>query len=732
MRYVFMILIFLIAGFSHAIDIVSVSGPDRAESYSPVFINIELPYLPIDVTDPDKIEVNLLLTSPGGISENIPAFSLRNKRPGPSLWEARFTPTEEGKYSYRVSVKTDDMSVSGREYFVEVGQGNGKGFLRVCGINNNYLRFDSGEPFFGIGHNLAWVHNSSPEVFDRYFRLLQGAGGNLTRIWICDWSFPIECNALGRYDMDSSAKLDEVVRMASERGIYIILCLDTYGSLMEEYGMWGEGRWAQNPYNAANGGPCENPSDFFTDPEAIRLYRNRLRYIVSRWGYSPNILAFELWNEYNSPPDWTSHMASHIKGTGHTGHLVTTSLGYPDSESFDDSLIWEIPDIDIITFHIYGRGIQEDIVSPILRESRSAAVRYSKPIIVSEFGIDSGKDDKSYDPDGRGTALHNSIWASTVSGNFGSAMNWWPDTYVRPLDLYAHYSALSKFVAGLNWGAERVEYTETSLVRLNKEQGKEVSYRDISIVPEDKWGIIDDAEVAILNNGDVGGSGESVKYLHGYEKKDMKIDHVYKVNYPQEGKFMIRVGTVSQGGHLKVYLDGEKAFEREFPAGPGEGPWRRSHYLRKYEVYQCVYNEDIVIDVPQGVSEIQLSNSGKDWIGIEKITLVDYADSTIANARCAALTIGDDTIVWIHNRESNWKTTYKKIEPGYINEAYFEIFGLDDGFYEVEWWDTHTGEVVGTVIFESIKHVMAIDIPRFKRDIACKIRKAIPGRNTAD
>lgn len=704
-------------------------APDMVERYEPVSIKIELPYFSSDITDPAQVEVSVEIILPDGSRRKVPAFNLSNTKSAPSLWEARFTPVNEGSYRYSVSARAGDLFLSSREYSINVKQGSGDGFLRNCPNNSNYLRFDSGRPFFGIGHNIAWLNNSSPKLFNRYFSLLARSGGNLSRIWMCDWSFPLEWEKPGKYNARSAQKLDETINAARENGIYILLCLDTYGSLMEEPGMWGEERWKDHPYNAANGGPCAEPADFFTDPEAKRLYKNRLRYIVSRWGYSPNILAFELWNEYNAPPEWTKEMASYIKAIDPAGHLVTTSLGYPYGELFDSSLIWEIEDIDIVTIHHYGSGVETDIISPLMQKSLSAGERYSKPFIVSEFGIDFGKDDKYHDPEGKGTELHNSLWASLVSGGMGTAMNWWHDTYIRPAGLYAHYAALSEFASGIDWCSEKIEYPRVSDVKSKLPPGMETSYRDVTILPLDTWGKIDDAEFTVLNNGDLAGPGIPVKYLHGWTKEEMRTDHVYHVDYPERGKFVVRVGTVSQGGHLNIFIDDEKVLKREFPAGAGKGPWKSSKYLEKYDVYQCVYDEDVEVTVPRGKHSIRLENAGRDWIGIERVILKDYSDSTVANARCLALTVGEESIIWVHNKDSNWKNASGDIEPPLIQGAYFELYGLSEGYYDIEWWDTYGGGVTSREKVKSEKGKIVVEVPDLKRDAACKIRQTVPPGN---
>src|SRR4030065_2135043 len=62
----------------------------------------------------------------------------------------------------------------------------------------------------------------------------------------------------------------------------------------------GDGGGAKNPYNSTNGGPASSPLDFLTNPEAKRLYKQELRYFISRWGYSPSLMSIELLQEL----DW--------------------------------------------------------------------------------------------------------------------------------------------------------------------------------------------------------------------------------------------------------------------------------------------------------------------------------------------------------------------------------------------------------------------------------------------
>jgi hypothetical protein len=711
-------------GFSSCEAVETVSVPTSVERYGLFSAEFRIEHVGGDPDDPLNVDLSITFISPSGEKTSVPAFWRGNEiSRKTSLWEVRFAPEEQGEYFFSAELRLPAKNIlrrSDKLSFISAHSEN-KGFLGRSPNNTNYLRFDQGVPFFGIGHNLAWVHNSRPEVFKRYFGLLKKSGCNICRVWICDWSFPLESGKMGYYNRESSERLDKILELAHENGIYIILCLDTYGSLMTESGMWGEGRWDVNPYNSKNGGPCGSHDEFFTEPSAVRKYKNKLRYIVARWGYSTNILAFELMNEYNAPRDWTREMASYIKETGRSERLVTTSLGYPHDKTFDEALIWGIEEIDIVTSHIYGNGVDAGLVNLLLQKSLEMREMYSKPFVVSEFGIDSSKDDKYYDQRGEGTALHNSIWASALSGSFSTAMNWWHDTYIRPKNLYGHYSALSKFLEGIDWDSGEVRFPDVSLVFYRSGRPDYAPGRDVSIRPIDKWGKAAISEFTVLGNGELAGGGVPFKYLHGSEKKDIRVDQVYKVEYKREGNFVIRVGTVSQLGHLNVYMDGVKVLDKAYPAGKGKGPWKKSRFVPEHNIYQCVYGEEVSFNVPKGKHEIKLSNAGKDWIGIEEVILKEYVSPDTANARCLALNVGGTHLFWIHNISSNWRTEYSREKPDEIKDVYFEAYGLAEKSYEQEIWDTREGRKISSKKVKPSGGKVRIFLKELSSDVACKL-----------
>jgi hypothetical protein len=696
---------------------------DKVDVYGTFRADVLLPGFEENTFDPEKVRVEAFIDIPGGEEHKVPLFCFDNTAGKGSIWKLRYTPREQGRYSYSIRCVAQGSRMRSGAFSFSVAPGPAKGFLRRSENNPFYFIFDNGEAFFGIGHNIAWVYKNSVKVFERYFANLSGNGGNLTRIWSSSWSFPLEWEKLGHYDRTASDKLDRVVDLAEKYGLYFIFTVDTYGSLMDEMGAWDEQDWAENPYNVRNGGPCEKPSDFFTDPEAIRLYKNRLRYIISRWGYSPHLMAFELWNEYNAPADWVEEICGHIRELDVHGHFITTSHGYPWGKTFDEEEIWELDNIDLISEHLYADATKDGTVPLVLRKSRFLSSHYEKPFIFSEFGIDSSKSDKVFDPAGIGTALHNSIWASSVSRSFGTAMNWWWDDYIRPKKLYGHYKALASFLGGVNWNADEVKYAEAGPVFFKGQGDPDKVYVDLRLMPEDKWGRARTEGIKVTEKGDIPGIAQPNKYLHGKTKKEFKTDQVFLVDYPGQGEFRVKVGTVSQGGVLEIYVDDEKRLKKELPAGSGEGPWEKSMYLKKYDVYQCRYDREFSVTVPRGQHTVTLSNSGRDWIGIERITLTDYLARGTANVRNPGLVIGDTIIFWVQNVQFNWFNTFNRIGPDVIEGAYFFVYGMEESEYRVEWWDTFKGTVISEARLTPEEGRLRLDMPDLYRDLACKIKK---------
>jgi hypothetical protein len=310
--------------------------------------------------DPAQIDLVVNYTAPDGSQFSVPAFWFRDYDPktespcGQPGWKARFTPTQPGEWSARAEIAS--LGVKSEPVIFQVAPAQSKGFVRIHAQNPHYFGFEDGSTFFPIGLNIGWWQTNALGDYARWMDRLSENGGNLIRVWMASWSFGIECcyQDLGDYTprQYQAWLLDQVFRMAHERGIYIDLVLLNHGAFSVDINP----EWESNPYNAKNGGPCQSPVCFVTDPTAKQLFERRLRYIAARWGYSTNLFAWEWWNEANLthiPNDklaaWIKEMTPVLRQFDPYRHLVTISFAGVNAPE-----VFKLPEIDFAQHHEYS------------------------------------------------------------------------------------------------------------------------------------------------------------------------------------------------------------------------------------------------------------------------------------------------------------------------------------------------------------------------------------------
>lgn len=441
---------------------------ENPKVYELVEVNIRLDGNISDPFDENEVSINSEVVLPDGRKWNIQAFfyqdyerSLANDMEvllpsGKPYWKLRFTPILEGEYSVNLYVYSRGRPMDSYELFLGAsGYSHDAGFVR---LKDNYLVCDNGSDLFLIGQNVCWYGPSKKTYdYDIWFEKMAENGMNYARIWMAPWAFAVEWNnKAGKYDLKEAWRLDYILRLAEEKGIYLMLCLVNHGQLRKS------DNWSGNPYNKARGGPLSSPEKFFTDSTAKDLFKKRLRYLVSRYAYSTHLLAWEFFNEveltdnYNpsNVANWHKEMADYLRSIDPYKHLVTTSFGGPK----EGDLIWRTSVLDFTQTHMYGPDVK-DLAEAISREIKRKLSTYGKPTLFGEFGADwRWFDSPLYYKDKEGVEIHEGIWASLMSGSFGTAMLWWWDVYVDPYNLYYHYNALRKFVANISFS--RSGFTE--------------------------------------------------------------------------------------------------------------------------------------------------------------------------------------------------------------------------------------------------------------------------------
>lgn len=419
----------------------------------------------------EEVALDATITGPDGKTFTVPGFYTQdylredvseaaNQRAelltpqGNPEWQVRFLPQLAGNYQVALRAKDRSGQVTADTQVI-VTPGKPRPFLRVSKSHPHYFEFESGEPYVANGLNVCW-YRSDPGTFDYddWFSRLAENGGNYARIWMPNWAFGYEWGKPGSYKLDRAWQFDYVLQLAQEKGIYLKLCMEAFRTFD-----------ADNPYAKANGGPCDKVLDVFTNEQARQMWRNRLRYAVARWGWSPNLMAFEFWNEincvqgYEEEPvqEWARDMAHYLRSIDANRHLIVNSLG---SFVFEPDL-WAMPEMEFAQMHGYwhpswkstefGKDMAQMMVDHV------AMVRtFGKPCFFAEFGLVNetwgGSPRMKDDPEG--VNLHNGMWGALMAGAAGPAHLWWWDNYVAPQNLWFHYRGVANLVQGVGFNTE--------------------------------------------------------------------------------------------------------------------------------------------------------------------------------------------------------------------------------------------------------------------------------------
>jgi hypothetical protein len=443
------------------LNIMNAPGQTKVGAKYEVSLNFNGSYL--NPFDPEEIAVDGVFTAPSGRQLRMPGFLAKGdvtlKEPvRDAEWKLRITPDEPGAWSFQVFVKNPKGSTQSAPQKFIVEKAPFQGFLRVDAKDPHYFSFDDGSFYYPLGQNVGW---DSDENYKKIFAAMDASHQNWSRIWMSNWSFGLEWKemgffrGLGNYNLVNAERLDRLLELADKHGIYLQLVFDFHGAFSSKVNP----EWMNNPYNKANGGLLAKADDFWTDPQARELYKRRLRYTVARWGYSPNVMAWEFFNEINFSDNfepeketaWLKDMSAWLKSIDPHKHMITTS--YYD---YYNKKTYELPTIDYTQYHAYQKRVVKTMQTVVERFRR-----FEKPFFFAEFGGDSK--DGVDDADKKGIFLHAGLWSQAMQPTGGNAMPWWWNTHIAPNDLYYHWQALGEYLAGIdrrnqNWETVREEW----------------------------------------------------------------------------------------------------------------------------------------------------------------------------------------------------------------------------------------------------------------------------------
>jgi hypothetical protein len=683
-----------------------------------------------DPFDPTQVHLDAKVTRPDGSSINVPGYLDRSYRrslvngeervepDGPVHWKLRFAPDKEGKYQVRV-VFADKTGEKVQNASFQCVASKNAGFIRQSPDDHRYFSFSDGGSYWPLGTNMAWAGPRGTYDYDDWLAKLGDHGGNYVRLWLSpSWTTLAqelrgkkeEGKGVGQIDLANAWRLDHVLAAARQHNIYAMLCLDSYNVLRQsDANPW----WDKTPHNSDNGGPLRIWRDFWSSDTMDRLYRNRLRYLVARWGADTHVFAWEFWNEVDlttefdatTVRDWHQRMARYLDSIDVYRHLRTTSL----SATVGLRAIDLIPELDFMQTHSYDAA--DPAVTVAAQQSRKSG--WGKPHFFGEIGADGSGPRVEDDPEGM--QIHDPIWASIATGASGAAMPWWWDSLIAAKDLFGIYDAPSRFLSGVDWTSERFRQTDVGLSMadpkaklppgdLVMENGPVSWTRGAGMRPQ----------AAVISNGVLSGDVPA-GILHGISNHpDLHNPLTLRVRVNNNTRFEVGVTSVSGygGANLRVTLDGAPVLSRDFNDPDG---LTKTEDLRNYA-------QVLPIPLTKGVHTLTIENTGADWVRVG-YRLVGVVPRTSPPLNAWAVVGDSTTMAWVRVADRTWRAVaeQKRRVPG-VDPSIMRLRGLRSGMWQVEVWDTYSGKPITTVHTRvGIDGRVRVVLPRIEKDVAVKL-----------
>jgi hypothetical protein len=359
-----------------------------------------------NVYDPDEVTVDAIVTLPDNTEMRIPCFYYQKgfyqatgdqwqKDVTQSYWMVRFSSSQTGTHKIRLELIDKDGNIKSADQIFNISQGIKKGIIRLDANNRQYYRHTTGEVYTPTGINVAW--GSTTDYYNILNNISAGKA-NFVRYWhaafdkqTLEWKNGSGFyKGLGIYSQEVAAEHDSIINLCEAKGIYAQMVIFHHGMFSENV----NSNWSDNPYNAVNGGPLAKAEEFFYNDTAKKRTKKLLRYIVARWGYSPNLFAWELFNEVQftgtngsqsatwktNVISWHDEMGKYVKSLDAFKHLVTTSAEDNQLTDLDKQT-----GLDIVQYHLYNTNLLETQTN----KDKDFLKKLTRTAIINgEYGLD--------------------------------------------------------------------------------------------------------------------------------------------------------------------------------------------------------------------------------------------------------------------------------------------------------------------------------------------------------
>lgn len=377
-------------------------------------------------------------------TEKAPCFKLRFRFDEPGEWVYRVRAEKNGEIR---STYTDAVEVTRND-----DTEKNRGMIRVEPTQKRNFQFEDGTPYVALGHNLAYSVDPTRGSYDYevYMPQMQAAGMNFIRVWLTYIGYGVQSTEGGilGFDLrqDRAYAMDKIIEKAEQYGLYMQIPLMTFSRFHKE----GPNddvehrSWDSSPYNVQNGGYLDKPELFYTDPRAKEDTKKLYRYYIARWGYSRNILNWEIMNEIGESSDydqtaakaWAEEIGGYMHAADPFDHLVSLS-----SVQFLDE-VYSADALDFTSIHSYVWGAS--YASDAAAVTTEVWKKFGKPVIIGEIGASGTSEELNLLTDPNGLVMRQTAWTAPMSGSAGGGMLWWW-RQINDKKFYANITPARKF-----------------------------------------------------------------------------------------------------------------------------------------------------------------------------------------------------------------------------------------------------------------------------------------------
>jgi hypothetical protein len=637
---------------------------------------------PVVLFDYLQTDVEVAIQQPDATTVTLPAFY-----DGGITWRVRHMPTQAGAYQITgIQLNGSPISVGSQtpSSWVVTGFPTGAGYVSVDPSNHRRFLTSNGRRYFPVGENVAW--DNGAHTVTAIFPKMGSAHLNWSRVWMDAWdgknldwnSDGTPPGALGVLNLTVAQKWDSIVNSADQAGVHFQMTLQHHG----QYSTTTDPNWSTNPYNTADTastiGFLTSPVQFFTNATAKAITKRKLRYTIARWGYSPAIMAWELFNEvqftdagaggqWSIIEAWHNEMAQFIRSQDPYHHLITTS-------SLLNEPIWD--QTDYYQHHEYP----SDLIAGIRDAQDITASQTVAPDFIGECGINTTAH----------VGISPPVWCGLMSAQSGGAQPWYWDTSIDANNDYYLIQAAADFVTVSGMGDQDV---------LAKSSPRTTGGPLGSLVfaPSGGWGQNQGPDTFTVGSSTPNGIGLSTAYLQGNGNRSLLPNgYTFYVNYPSSGTFKVQITQIAKAGAtFQMYLDGALATNRAFAATSSD----------------LTTNVSTSLAISAGSHTVKIYNNGADWAKLGNITLNPYA------AQIGAYAVGNTNYqaIWMWHR-----TNVFLASPGPSVVGTVDITGLTNGTYSATWWDTFGSGAISNFTFTVTNPSVAVTVtsPPISRSIA--------------